>query len=128
MSLFGYDGVSTPLYGRARFVNQGQLGVINGPWGNEAESTNSTLVNDNVAGDAYYSSLIAINGTIIRGGGSGTNSPAYINFPFIALDRRAYDGDFSLFWDFESTNPEVNSNSDACVVFINAYPNREVSR
>lgn len=98
------------------------LGVINSPWGNGAEPTISTLVKANVAGDAYYSSLIAINGTIVRGGGSGTNSPAYTNSPFNALDQRAYDGDFSLFWDFESTNPEVNLNSDACVVFIKCLP------
>jgi len=64
---------------------------------------------------------IAINGTIISGGGSGANSPAYISAPFDAIKEQAYADGTSLFWDFLSTNPTVDTSSDACLVFINAF-------
>ncbi|KAI1338866.1 glycoside hydrolase family 3 protein [Xylariaceae sp. FL0016] len=64
---------------------------------------------------------IASNGTMISGGGSGANQPAYVSSPFEALSLRAYDDGTSLWWDFHSGNPGVDQSSDACVVAVNAY-------
>lgn len=62
---------------------------------------------------------IALNGTLMTGGGSGSNTPPYIDAPFNAFQHRAkQDGSF-LSWDFYSQNPGVNAASDACVVFVN---------
>ncbi|TGO87046.1 hypothetical protein BPOR_0255g00110 [Botrytis porri] len=64
---------------------------------------------------------IASNGTLIAGGGSGSNAPPHISAPFDALQEQAYNDDTSLFWDFVSVDPDVNAGSDACLVFLNAY-------
>lgn len=64
---------------------------------------------------------IAGNGTIISGGGSGANSPAYISAPFDAIKEQAYQDDTSLFWDFVNVDPTVDTNTDACLVFVNAF-------
>jgi beta-glucosidase len=64
---------------------------------------------------------IAPNGTMISGGGSGANQPAYLSSPFEALSLRAYEDGSSLWWDFQSGNPQVDQSSDACIVVGNAY-------
>ncbi|KUJ23645.1 putative beta-glucosidase M [Mollisia scopiformis] len=64
---------------------------------------------------------IAINGTIISGGGSGANAPAYISAPFDAIKEQAYLDGTSLFWDFYDNDPAIDTSSDACLVFINAF-------
>ncbi|KAI1434079.1 glycoside hydrolase superfamily [Xylaria sp. CBS 124048] len=64
---------------------------------------------------------IAPNGTLISGGGSGANQPAYVSSPFEALSLRAYDDGSSLWWDFHSGNPKVDQSSDACIVVGNAF-------
>lgn len=64
---------------------------------------------------------IAINGTIITGGGSGANNPPYISSPFDALTVRAQQDYTALYWDFESTNPAVDPTSDACIVDVNTF-------
>jgi beta-glucosidase len=64
---------------------------------------------------------IASNGTIVSGGGSGANAPAYISAPFDALKEQAYQDGTSLFWDFLNVDPTVDTSSDACLVFINAF-------
>jgi beta-glucosidase len=40
---------------------------------------------------------IALNGTIVSGGGSGANAPAYISSPFDALLEQAYTDGTSVF-------------------------------
>ncbi|KAM3415087.1 hypothetical protein BST61_g10220 [Cercospora zeina] len=60
-------------------------------------------------------------GTLIVGGGSGSNVPAYISSPCDALQAKAYDDDTSIFYDFTSYDPRVVPDSDACLVFINEY-------
>lgn len=73
-------------------------------------------------------SQIAINGTIISGGGSGASTPAYINAPFDALTQRAWEDGSTVMWDFESQDPYVEAASDACLVFINALASEGVDR
>ncbi|KAH8814885.1 family 3 glycoside hydrolase [Xylogone sp. PMI_703] len=106
LSLFGYSAYaprqSTPLGGGANPWNVGQESApLDGP----------------------ATSQIAINGTIISGGGSGANSPAYINAPFDALQERAYQEGTTILWDFinDRSLAYVDGVSDACLVFINAF-------
>ncbi|CAI7576499.1 unnamed protein product [Penicillium glandicola] len=68
------------------------------------------------------------NGTMYSGGGSGTNSPAYIDSPIEAIQRRAYQDGSSVFWDFTSEDPVIDYVSDVCLVFINAYASEGVDR
>ncbi|GLA22010.1 hypothetical protein AnigIFM63326_000142 [Aspergillus niger] len=62
---------------------------------------------------------VALNGTMISGGGSGSSTPSYIDAPFDAFQRQAYEDNTFLAWDFASQSPVVNPASDACLVFIN---------
>lgn len=64
---------------------------------------------------------IAPYGTLISGGGSGANQPAYVSSPFEALSLRAYEDGSSLWWDFEGEDPSVDQSSDACIVVGNAF-------
>ena len=68
------------------------------------------------------------NGTLYSAGGSGANSPAYIDSPIEALQRRAYEDGSSVLWDFTSEDPVVNYVSDVCLVFINAFATEAVDR
>jgi beta-glucosidase len=65
---------------------------------------------------------------LIVGGGSGGTAPAYISAPYDALQDRAYQDGFELFWDFDSTKPDIDQSSDACLVFINAFATEGVDR
>lgn len=67
---------------------------------------------------------------MVCGGGSGSNSPPYINAPFDALQQRAYDDDSTILWDFINMNStaEVDGASDACLVFINAFASEAFDR
>ncbi|CAP96229.1 putative beta-glucosidase M [Penicillium chrysogenum] len=73
---------------------------------------------------------IAINGTMIGGGGSGAVTPVYMSSPFDALEKRARREGTQLFWDFNTENAtsNINSNSDACLVFLNAASSEGVDR
>ena len=62
-----------------------------------------------------------VQGTLIVGGGSGSNTPPYISGPYDALQARAYEDGTSIFHDFSSTDPNVAGSSDACLIFINEY-------
>ncbi|KAI0442735.1 glycoside hydrolase superfamily [Xylaria telfairii] len=98
ISLFGYSAKSFDSY------TPGANG-----WNGGSESVQSSLAQ------------IAANGTLISGGGSGANQPAYVSSPFEALSQRAYDDGTSLWWDFHSSNPQVDQSSDACIVVGNAF-------
>lgn len=73
---------------------------------------------------------IAQNGTIISGGGSGANSPAYISAPFDAITSQAIDDGTVLYWDFVNANANgtVPKESDAALVFINAIASEGIDR
>lgn len=75
-------------------------------------------------------SQAAINGTIITAGGSGANSPPYINAPFDALQERAYRDGSTVLWDFVNVNAtgSVGGATDACIVFINAFASEIIDR
>ncbi|KAA8569017.1 hypothetical protein EYC84_000690 [Monilinia fructicola] len=107
LSIFGYDAPSP---------NQNNIGNTRFSFGMESIlDLNITTTPINI------DSQIASNGTLISGGGSGANAPPYISAPFDALQEQAYNDDTSLFWDFTSVNPIIDTNSDACLVFLNAF-------
>ncbi|OOQ86323.1 putative beta-glucosidase M [Penicillium brasilianum] len=68
------------------------------------------------------------NGTLYVGGGSGANTPAYVDAPVDAIQRRAYQDGSSVLWDFTSENPSVDYTSDVCLVLINAYATEGLDR
>jgi len=57
---------------------------------------------------------------MITGGGSGSATPAYVDAPFYAFQRQAYQDRTFLEWDFADLNVTVNPASEHCVVFINS--------
>lgn len=112
MSIFGYDAIAQPSFNPTESIfaqNWENIGLNSS--GQQEIATNEPL------SQAPQKAM----GTLISGGGSGSNSPAYINSPYDALQQRAYDDDTSIFYDFESISPGVVSGSDACLVFINEY-------
>lgn len=112
LSIFGYDAVPQSSYNpsQAGFAqNWENIGLQSS--GRQEIATNEPL----------SQAPQKVAGTLISGGGSGSNSPAYINSPYDALQARAYQDGTSIFYDFESLSPGVVSGSDACLVFINEY-------
>ncbi|KAF4835411.1 putative beta-glucosidase M [Colletotrichum siamense] len=69
------------------------------------------------------------NGTLITGGGSGGSTPPYVVSPFQAIQERIAKNKGILRWDFYSENPSPPYvNSEACLVFINAYASESFDR
>lgn len=64
---------------------------------------------------------ISPNGTLIVAGGSGGTAPPYVSAPLDALQEHAYHTGTQIFWDVIQNNPQVHAESDACLVFINAW-------
>lgn len=108
ISLFGYSARSFDQY------NPGAAG-----W----NSGSSALSPSDQFGSYPFQSTLqsASNGTLLTGGGSGGNQPAYLSSAFEALSVRAYEDDTNIFWDFKNTNPQVDQSSDACIVAANAF-------
>ncbi|KAI1652485.1 glycoside hydrolase family 3 protein [Daldinia decipiens] len=121
ISLFGYSAKSFDTYTPVTGV-----GWNLGGWnlGGQSLAPADSITN----GDDVIHSQIAANGTLISGGGSGANMPAYVSSPAAALSQRAYEDDTSLWWDFHSGNPEVDQSSDACIVVGNAYASEGYDR
>ncbi|KAH6667482.1 putative beta-glucosidase [Halenospora varia] len=110
LSLFGYDAKNPDVNSPSSGLSSWSLG-----W----ESGNTLPI-----------SQIAANGTIISGGGSGANTPWYINAPFEAIQERAYTDNTAIFWDFVNVNStgSVDAATDACLVFINAFASEGIDR
>lgn len=123
LSLFGYDGIAqawnTKDTAAWSLWSLGEANMLNYP--------NGTIVDGTTLQYIFLSSVdpietgpgVALNGTMITGSGSGANTPSYIDAPFDAFQRQAYEDNTFLAWDFASQDPYVNKGSEACVVFIN---------
>ncbi|KAK7741998.1 hypothetical protein SLS53_004582 [Cytospora paraplurivora] len=69
------------------------------------------------------------NGTLVTGGGSGSNTPPYIVDPFTAIQERVRKNRGTLRWDFWTENPSpAFFNAEHCLVFINAYSSEAFDR
>ncbi|KAE8353198.1 glycosyl hydrolase family 3 N terminal domain-containing protein [Aspergillus coremiiformis] len=123
LSLFGYDGVAATRNTQDDLPwtlwSMGFDNSLTYPNGTEIDSMflQYTFLSSS-APDAHGPG-VALNGTMIAGGGSGSSTGAYIDAPFDAFQRQAYEDDTFLAWDFASQNPIVNPASQACIVFIN---------
>jgi beta-glucosidase len=125
LSLFGYDAYA-PLQNTPKTGS----GFPKWPFGLENTQTIPGIgyFNDTYLGSLFLSSEradalapdAALNGTLWTGGGSGATTPAYIDAPFNAFQRRALSDNTLLLWDFQRPKPSVEGASEACVVFINA--------
>lgn len=113
LSIFGYS---------AKVPDLNNVGSSFSPWTYGIESSNFTeFTSGFAAGQVTEHTAIAINGTIISGGGSGAIAMSTISSPYDALVQQAYDDDTVLFWDFTEPEPNVNGASDACLVIVNAF-------
>ena len=128
LSIFGYDAKAPNIVDPSNPA-AGLLGTFNN-WvlGFEANNVFEYLAGFTSTVNTFPRTQAARNGTIISGGGSGANAPAYISAPFDAIQEQAYKDDTSLFWDFESQAPPVATGSDACLVFINAFASEGADR
>lgn len=123
LSLFGYDAVAAAVNTfQTRNYQKWPLGLEN-----TLVFPNGTSWTDDEMHWLETSSLradllgpgVSLDGTLISGGGSGATTPAYIDAPFDAFQRQAYDDDTFLAWDFFNQTPIVNQGSEHCIVFIN---------
>ncbi|KHN94331.1 Glycoside hydrolase, family 3 [Metarhizium album ARSEF 1941] len=64
---------------------------------------------------------IAVNGTMMGGGGSGGATPAVFVAPYDAISMRAAQDDTAVFHDFGMPAPAVVPSTDTCIVFGNAW-------
>ncbi|GLA35267.1 hypothetical protein AnigIFM63309_010670 [Aspergillus niger] len=74
-----------------------------------------------LASTVLGTSALFQNYTLWVGGGSGSNSPAYVIAPLNAIQQQAYEDGTSVLWDVSAQDPEVDPTSEACLVFINSY-------
>lgn len=63
---------------------------------------------------------VALNGTLLAGGGSGAITSSSSVSPFDAFQRQAKIDNTSLDYDFASKTPHVKYPTAPCIVFINA--------
>ncbi|KAF2163824.1 glycoside hydrolase family 3 protein [Zasmidium cellare ATCC 36951] len=100
-------------------------------YGYDAKTPDAPWTNPSRFGGGYEVNFgwNTLNGTMVTGGGSGSNTPSFLISPFDAVQRRVIEDGGMVRWDFASVNPEtVNVNTDACLVFINAYASESFDR
>jgi beta-glucosidase len=123
LSLFGYDATAAHINTfQTRDYQYWALGLENAlvfPNGTDWTVDTMHWVETSSWQSGAYGPGIGMNGTLITGGGSGATTPAYIDDPFTAFQRQAYDDDTFLAWDFHDNTPVVNQGSDHCIVFVN---------
>lgn len=123
LNIFGYDSKAPDSFDP---IDPNGLPI---GWNTGYTSVNLTEIDDffasNMSGPVPG---IAQFGTIVSGGGSGSNAPPYISSPFDAINDRAYQDGTALFWDFTSQDPNVAPVADACLVFINAFASEAFDR
>jgi beta-glucosidase len=115
LSLFGYDA-HIPLVN-----NPSSLPLSRWILGFESSSISDAQLLALMATGIGSPPQAATAGTIIAGGGSGSNTGPYISSPHEAFQQQAYEDGTYLLWDLQSNNPNVNPESTACIVFINEF-------
>lgn len=104
VSIFGYSANTPPKWSAAEDTS--------GSW-TTGQAPALGLQNDQTP--------IGPKGTLFGGGGSGAVTPASFTSPQDALLAKAAKDGFILHQDLNSSHPVVNSKSDACIVFGNAW-------
>lgn len=119
LSVFGYDAIAPPESNLPSITGNYRIGFLSNYGFNWLSAIRYPFTSPGP---------IAPNGTLITGGGSGAVAPPYISAPLDALQERAYKEGTQIFYDTVSTDPAIHSESDACLVFINAYATEGVDR
>jgi beta-glucosidase len=70
--------------------------------------------------NAFSGPEIALNGTLLSGGGSGAITPTSSTSPFDAIAQQCDRSGTTLHYNFASQNPIVQAPNDPCIVSINA--------
>ncbi|QDS68965.1 hypothetical protein FKW77_008868 [Venturia effusa] len=122
LSLFGYDAYA-PLV-----VNPSSLFVNKWTYGLASVAANDSQLLSILAGIASGTIGTATQGTLTKGGGSGSAYGPYISAPYNAFEQQAYEDGTHLFWDFQNENPAVAAASNACIVFINEFATEILDR
>ncbi|KAH7191783.1 glycoside hydrolase superfamily [Fusarium flagelliforme] len=118
ISLFGYSHKAPDKNTPEAKVE----GAMFAPWSVGAQTANMTELNTGFMGNLSLTySAIAPNGTLFTAGGSGASAASSMSAPFDALLYRARKEGTAMFWDFESWDPAVNPNTEACIVAGNAW-------
>ncbi|ONH68996.1 putative beta-glucosidase M [Cyberlindnera fabianii] len=123
VSIFGYDAqaaqIGFPDVNQATLSNFGLLNTLTYTNGSAVDAFNIQTLFLSCQDPYMEGPGVSLNGTLICGGGSGANTPAYIDAPLDAFAREAYESDFNIAYDVVSINPNVQPESDACIVFVN---------
>ncbi|KAH6900622.1 glycoside hydrolase family 3 protein [Thelonectria olida] len=127
LSIFGYSAKATDNYGPASSTS---TTLEKYGWLLGLQATNSTAIMSVFMGSGIGEDMpsIAINGTILSGGGSGATTPSNFLAPFDALRTRAYSDGTAVFHDLAGSSPAVDAASDACIVFGNAWASEGYDR
>src|SRR5262249_5701735 len=85
LSLFGYDGIAPP-------VNDPSPLALDFRYDFGYQSVNMSDINlINIIAGGAEAPTAATLGTIVVGGGSGSNNPGYISSPYDAFSQQAYE-------------------------------------
>ncbi|KAK6064867.1 glycosyl hydrolase family 3 N terminal domain-containing protein [Seiridium cupressi] len=106
VSVFGYDAVVAPT-----------------PWNSPGSFGPRKAIGWIPADNVFsLSTQTTFNGTLVTAFGSGSSNPPYMVDPFTALQKRVFEDNGIIKWDFYNVDPIVYVNSDVCLIFINSYP------
>ncbi|KAG6005613.1 hypothetical protein E4U21_007800 [Claviceps maximensis] len=119
LSVFGYSARSSDMLGPGSDV------VSENMW---RYGQTALSVSQAIGGLLGNSQHIAMNGTLMGGGGSGAVTPAVFVAPYDALAVRAAQDDTALYHDFSSPKPGVITSSEACIVFGNSWAGEGIDR
>lgn len=124
LSVYGYSAKSPDVFAPVRGGT--------GPkykWMFGGEPVSGEEVQSGFSGHPFAQvSVTGLNGTMISGGGSGATTPALFISPLEALKMRAFQNGTALMYDLTSPDPIVDANSDACIVFGNAWATESYDR
>lgn len=130
LSIFGWDAVSGSTADPTQSL--GGLGLQNTQVDSAGNAFSALTFLHLIAGTAPIGTRvpeIALNGTLIAGGGSGACLPANISAPYDALLRQAVADGTKVHNDTRVTmDPAVEDGSGVCVVFINAQSSESADR
>ncbi|KJX96952.1 beta-glucosidase like protein [Zymoseptoria brevis] len=122
MSVFGWDAVAGSTADPTQSL--GGVGLANTQVFTSGKNFSAVTYLELVAATAPLGTTIpdiALNGTVIAGGGSGSCLPATASGPYEALLRQALSDGTKVYNDTRVTDsPVVEDGSGVCLVFINA--------
>ncbi|WPH04783.1 glycoside hydrolase family 3 protein [Acrodontium crateriforme] len=123
LSLFGYDAVGGKNTSAGDFLDiKYNLGLANTetyPDGTPFTDLQFALLSLEAVPAGTAGPGIALQGTLLTGGGSGATNPTSSIAPYDAFLQQANMDGTVLHTEFTSTNPKVDASSDACIVFVN---------